>query len=263
MEKNQYGIISDIRSLLDSLKEQVGVIESKLAELEASAPQEAQDMPIDISIDMEDFPGIGDMPASTEPVPAVTEVPDVPAEAEDYPSANQDLPDTAEDAVESLDSPAPEEEQAVMEHHAAEPVTESAQRPLEKDQTEPESVLLPQESLEESLPAAPARSINDVERTKARKTVIDAAREQQAWRKDMPGTAVKNIISAISLADRALLINTLFSGDAIAFNDAITAFNGMSSFEQAEQYITENHPGWNMNSEIVYRLMMAIRRKLR
>ncbi|MDO5443225.1 MAG: hypothetical protein Q4G10_06095 [Bacteroidia bacterium] len=117
---------------------------------------------------------------------------------------------------------------------------------------------------DEVLLSAPVENINDKqEKKKAKKAVMDVMVEKCAWKTAMPGSPVKNIISAISLNDRVLLINTLFKEDAIAFQDAISTLNGMSSFAEAEAYIIENHPDWNLNSDIVYRLMMAIRRKLK
>ena len=73
---------------------------------------------------------------------------------------------------------------------------------------------------------------------------------------------VKNIISAISLNDRVLLINVLFREDPMLFQETITKFNSMGSLGEALAYISENFPEWDMNTEPVYRLMMAVRRKL-
>ncbi len=92
--------------------------------------------------------------------------------------------------------------------------------------------------------------------------VMDVMAEKQAWRVDRPGTQVKNIISAISLNDRVLLINVLFREDPMLFQNTIAAFNAMTSLDEAVAYVQTNFPEWNMNSEPVYRLMMAVRRKL-
>ena len=92
---------------------------------------------------------------------------------------------------------------------------------------------------------------------------MDVMAEKQAWRTDRPGSEVKNVISAISLNDRVLLINVLFKEDPILFQNTINAFNGMSNLEEAITYVHVNFPEWDMNSEPVYRLMMAVRRKLR
>ncbi len=104
------------------------------------------------------------------------------------------------------------------------------------------------------------KAIMDV--AKADTAVMDVMAEKQAWRTDRPGMPVKNIISAISLNDRVLLINTLFGENPILFQETIAKFNGMASLSEALTYISENHADWDMNSEPVYRLMMAVRRKL-
>ena len=106
----------------------------------------------------------------------------------------------------------------------------------------------------------PKKAIMDV--AKADTAVMDVMAEKQAWRTDRPGMPVKNIISAISLNDRVLLINTLFGENPILFQETIAKFNGMASLSEALAYISENHADWDMNSEPVYRLMMAVRRKL-
>ena len=93
--------------------------------------------------------------------------------------------------------------------------------------------------------------------------MMDVLAERQAWRIDRPGSAVKNVISAISLNDRVLLINILFGEDPMLFQDTISAFNGMQTLDEATAYIKANFPDWDMDSEPVYRLMMAVRRKLR
>lgn len=82
------------------------------------------------------------------------------------------------------------------------------------------------------------------------------------WMIDIPGSPVANVISAISLNDRVLFINTLFKEDPSLFQDTIAAFNKMESITEAISYVVTNFPEWNLGSEVVYRLMMAVRRKL-
>lgn len=60
-----------------------------------------------------------------------------------------------------------------------------------------------------------------------------------------------------------LFINTLFKGDPILFNESISVLNGMAGFEEAMNYISREHPEWNLSSDVSYRLIMAIRRKLK
>ena len=114
--------------------------------------------------------------------------------------------------------------------------------------------------------AAPAETIEPkksiLDTAKADTAVMDVMAEKQAWRTDRPGMPVRNIISAISLNDRVYLINTLFGEDPMLFQETISKFNAMGSLSEALAYIGEKHPDWDMNSDAVYRLMMAVRRKL-
>jgi hypothetical protein len=82
------------------------------------------------------------------------------------------------------------------------------------------------------------------------------------WRKDNPGMMVKNIRSGISLLDRAQFIGTLFKEDFTLYDNTIAELNNMNSLDEAVAYIKEHFPEWNMNSDVVYRFMMAIRKKL-
>ena len=111
-------------------------------------------------------------------------------------------------------------------------------------------------------PAAEEPKAAILDSKKAETAVMDVMAEKQAWRTDRPGSQVKNVISAISLNDRVLLINVLFREDPMLFQDTISAFNWMASLDEAIAYIQTHFPEWDMNSEPVYRLMMAVRRKL-
>ncbi len=111
--------------------------------------------------------------------------------------------------------------------------------------------------------AAPKAKAAILDSQKAETAVMDVMAEKQAWRTDRPGSPVKNVISAISLNDRVLLINVLFKEDPILFQNTISAFNGMTTLDEALTYIKSNFPDWDLNSEPVYRLMMAVRRKLK
>ena len=93
--------------------------------------------------------------------------------------------------------------------------------------------------------------------------VMDKMAEKESWRTDMPGSGVNDIRSAISLNDRILFINTLFHEDPIASQDTLGALNAMPSFEDGIRYLKDRHPEWNTESEVVYRFMMAVRRKLK
>lgn len=105
-----------------------------------------------------------------------------------------------------------------------------------------------------------AKSINDA--TQAVKSVNDRSATPHAWRTGLPGSPVRNILSAISLNDRVLFINTLFQEDPALFQSTIAQFNEMQTLDEAEAYIETHFPGWNLDSDIAFRFMMAVRRKL-
>lgn len=149
--------------------------------------------------------------------------------------------------------------------------------PMDEPSTIPEPVPEPTLDIEPEIVIAPAPESETTQKTepaprpkasildsqKPETAVMDVMAEKQAWRTDRPGSQVKNVISAISLNDRVLLINVLFKEDPILFQSTISAFNGMTNLDEAISYIQTNFPDWDMNSEPVYRLMMAVRRKLR
>jgi hypothetical protein len=93
--------------------------------------------------------------------------------------------------------------------------------------------------------------------------IIDTMTDRQAWRTDMPGGAVKDVRSAISLNDRILFINKLFDEDPMAFQTAIGRINSMESLPEVIDYVHAEHSDWNLESDTVYRFMMAVRRKVR
>lgn len=96
---------------------------------------------------------------------------------------------------------------------------------------------------------------------RARKTVAEVMEDKQAWRTDIPGAPVRDLLSAISLNDRVQFINTLFKGDPSIFQQTRAKINLMTSLDQVVDFITSTFD-WDMNSQIVYRFMMAVRRKI-
>ena len=99
--------------------------------------------------------------------------------------------------------------------------------------------------------------------TVASSPIIDSLTDKQAWRSDMPGGKVNDVRSAISLHDRLLFINKLFDEDPIAFQTALGKINTMESLDEVVGYVASEHSDWNLESDTVYRFMMAIRRKVR
>ncbi|MDE6146971.1 MAG: hypothetical protein K2G18_02805 [Bacteroidales bacterium] len=224
MENREEQILSEIRSVVSSIRMQFEELDSKISELHRIyGCGSSFDAPIDLDLDDE-------LPAEDEASPsdysAVVPVPDVFAdspenEAEQMSSGFPDVPSSPEPKIEPV---VPE----TVTEHASEPIYEKAQ--------------------------------NEMDMPKA---VIDMMAEKQAWRIAIPGTPVRDIRSAISLNDRIIFINLLFGEDPVAFQQALTQINSMETLGQAVEYIAAEHPDWDLDSDLVYRFMMAVRRKVK
>ncbi len=116
---------------------------------------------------------------------------------------------------------------------------------------------------EEEPKARKAKAPSEHRQYSGHKVIADQKYGNEAWRKDMPGPEVKDVRSAISLNDRVMFISTLFRDDSMLFQDVINKINALTTLEKAVQYLKENFPEWDMDSELVYRFMMSIRRKIR
>lgn len=264
MEKSRTEILSEIQETLAELKARIAELEERLSSIEpAEEPEEAtpvavpveDDMPEPVEIDVaaeEDLPEpIGtpaeyDAPGQVEaPVEDMTPI-DISIDIEEV--------GFPEEAAEP-EAPAAPAAPAVAPERAPAPAPEPVIEPV-IDSNDEEGLLL-------DGAVQPKASINDRQERKVKKAVMDVMGQKLAWKTAMPGTPVKNVISAISLNDRVLFINTLFKEDPMAFQETISAFNAMSSFDEAEEYVRSHFPDWNLNSDQVFRLMMAVRRKLK
>ena len=226
--------MSEIKDMMASIRSQLEVLDAKMAELQQVVDQEDADVvPIDLDLgdDLQVYPSAEDLTVAEE---AVAEEP-----VEDVDVSDDDLPfgDFPEEAAPSAEE-VPAEVPMVEETDDDLPIF-----------AEPEPVVQ----------AAPVLT----EEPKAKTAVIDAMTDRQAWRTDMPGTQVKDIRSAISLNDRILFINYLFNEDPMAFQEALTKINQMSSLDEVVAYVVGSFPDWNLESDVVYRFMMAVRRKVR
>ena len=237
MKKTGWQILSEIREALGVINGKIAEVELQLAELEGF-------------MDFDE----GDAPAPEEPAPAPEPEPVFVAEPEPEPEPAF--------VVEPEPEPVYVRETVVDPEPAPEKVLEVEPEPEKVFVVEPEdpepapAPSSPAPSLEPSSPAP----TGDLPKPKA--AVIDVMTDKCAWKTDIPGTPVRNIISGISLNDRILFVNTLFKGDAQAFQATIALFNSYATLSQAEEFIRSNYPGWNLDSEVVYRFMMAVRRKL-
>ena len=82
------------------------------------------------------------------------------------------------------------------------------------------------------------------------------------WYSARPGAPVKHIRSGISLLDRSLFIGTLFKEDFDKYDRTLSQLDACTSLDQAAAYVLEHFPEWNLESDIVYSFMMAVRKKL-
>lgn len=257
------------------LKEEAAAVAEDIQEASAAEP-EVQDIP---EVTEAEVPAVEDIPETEDAaLPAMEDIPEEPettAEVEDIPAETgaepvaEDMPAEISATAEVEDIPAetgaePAEVTPVRE--MAEPTEGTAQAEKTAPAAETEEDDLP---FFDEVPARPVKKKTSsesgrkaiVDSITADAAVMDVMAEQQAWRTDRAGSPVKNVISAISLNDRVLLINILFKEDPLLFQDTIAAFNSMSGFEEAVTYVKQHFPEWDLNSDPVYRLMMAVRRK--
>jgi hypothetical protein len=182
--------------------------------------------------------------------------------------ADLDLPEFQESEPEVVTETVAEPEPVVEPEPASEPEPVAELEPEIEPEPEVEPEPLPEvfpEPDEDDLPlfAEPESIFETAQKSpKARKAVVDVMEDKQAWRNDIPGAPVKDILSAISLNDRVQFINVLFNSDPALFQQARAQINAMDTLDQAVDYITSTY-NWDMGSQVVYRFMMAVRRKLK
>jgi hypothetical protein len=239
MENREQQILSDIKSLMNSVRLQLEQLDAKMAELQqVYDPQGFDAEPIDIELDV--FPAFEQ---EEEMLPETdAETVEEPLEA----PVEETFEEVSEDVIEEIVEDVPEVVELAVE---AEPMPEPEQEP----EQELEPLFMEIEDIPEAQPEKPQS------RPAA---VIDVMATKQAWRTDMPGTPVKDIRAAIALVDRALFINRLFSEDAMAFLETLNHINQAASLDEAVDYLAHKHPEWDFDSDIVYRFMMAVRRKI-
>ena len=199
MENRQQQILSEIQSMMTSIRNQFNLLDAKISEFQQCVAAEDEQETIDL-----------------EPIEFISLANEQAVEVEST-DVVDDLPE--DDDLPFFDEPENVVEEAVLEP-VAEPVVKSA-------------------------------------------PIIDTMTDKQAWRTDMPGSPVKDVRSAISLNDRILFINKLFDEDPMAFQEAIGKVNSFETFAQVVEYIITEHSDWNLESDTVYRFMMAVRRKVR
>ena len=244
MENKEQQILSEIKAMMATIRQQMEMLDAKMAELQQMSRFEGEEVaPIVLDIDTFDLP--------VEEVPEET-----PAPAEPSDDLPFDLP------VEETPVEEPVQEAPVAAEPEIETVVEAASEPMTEDL--PEEILLEDHAAEETAPVIVAEPEPEVVvKPLVKEAIIDAMTEKQAWRTDMPGTQVKDVRLAISLHERVLFINHLFSEDPMAFQTTVNKVNASASLDEVVEYVKETFPQWDLDSDLVYRFMMAVRRKIR
>ena len=230
MENRQQQILSEIQSMMTSIRNQFNLLDAKISEFQQCVAAEDEQETIELE-------PIEFISLSNEQAVEVEEVPVEPEVAVELQTVVDDLPEE-EDLPEDDDLPFFDEPENIVEEAA--PILEPVAEPVL------ESVV--ETAAEPVVKSAP---------------IIDTMTDKQAWRTDMPGSPVKDVRSAISLNDRILFINKLFDEDPMEFQEAIGKVNSFETFAQVVEYISTEHSDWNLESDTVYRFMMAVRRKVR
>lgn len=251
MDRNE--IIEELRRKIAEIKSRVAVLEDKLAALENDKADSVEHIDLEQENLLPDIAEIADVEAPVvEPAEEEIEVKPVAEDIEDLP-----------------------EETAVSEEEAAqEPESQEIDDMPEADVQDNAGDDLPGEDggslfgvFGEAEPAlAKTRSVktvNDANSSRVHKTIGESHTGTRAWLTDMPGPEVKDVRSAISLNDRVMFISSLFREDSMLFQDVVSKINAQTSIDKVVSYLEEIFPEWNMDSELVYRFMMAVRRKIR
>lgn len=268
MENMRIENLSDVKSYIEDILLRLNALEKELAALKAEAHPSvdfsSNTEAIDISFDVIDNlvddnikeeDSISPIEVAEENIvnneiaiekevtieesPAVVEIADKEAESE----TEETTADVAEVTVET--------EEAAIEEEEEEDYSESlfgsdfAPSAKPKGRKSKKAVIL-----------------NDVA-SESSDSVIDRLSDKKTWMRDIPGSEVKSLKSAIALGDQVVYIRKLFRDDSALYQDSIDKLNNMSSLKDAVQYLESTFPEWNMDSDDVYRFMMAVRRRIR
>ena len=225
METKDTEKFKELINRVEALKKELADIEARLAELVSEEASEPASEP-ESSDPIDISLDIYEPVVDSVPAPGPVEIEDIPV-VEDVPVA-EDIP-AAEEAPVVEESPAVED--------------------------------LPSGLFGEPEPA-PVGS--HVHKAKGKgPAVLDAMAGKAAWRTDIPGPEVKSLRSAIALGDQVVFINRLFRKDSALYQDTIDRLNAMDSLSEAMDYLSGTFPEWDLDSDDVYRFMMAVRRRIR
>ena len=246
-------ISKDVLARLEELSGRVAALEQELALLKGA---HEEGLEVDLTnLNIEDFAvELGD-PAeeNSDEIPQADEPASQPEPLHDHDF--QPLPVSEAEPVPAI-GPGSDSEPAQEPESENEPVTTA------------EEVDLPVPAKEEKQALGEFGLFGEIEPKKKRESrqrnvTAEMMPSMEAWKSDMPGSPVKNIRSGISLNDRVMFKNSLFRSDSALFRDTLDRLNGMDSLAGAVKYLKSTFPEWAWGSEMVYRFMMCVRRKLR
>lgn len=259
MDRNE--IIEELRREIAEIKSRLAVLEDKLAALENDKAEPAEHIDLEQENILPDIAEIADVEVTVEepveaPVvePAVEEVEVKPVaeEIEDMPEETVTSEEETAEGTESQEiDDAPE---ADVQDNAGDDLPGEDGGSLFGGFGEVEPALGKTRSV---------KTVNDANSSRVHKTIGESHTGTRAWLTDMPGPEVKDVRSAISLNDRVMFISSLFREDSMLFQDVVSKINAQTSIDKVISYLEETFPEWNMDSELVYRFMMAVRRKIR
>ena len=255
MDRNE--IIEELRREIAEIKSRVAVLEDKLAALENDKADPVEHIDLEQENILPDIAEIADVAVPVE-APVVE-----PAEEEvEAKPVAEDIEDMPEETVAPADETAEETESQEIDDAPEADVQDNAGDDLPGDDGgslfggfgEVEPALAKTRSV---------KTVNDANSSRVHKTIGESHTGTRAWLTDMPGPEVKDVRSAISLNDRVMFISSLFREDSMLFQDVVSKINAQTSIDKVVSYLEETFPEWNMDSELVYRFMMAVRRKIR
>lgn len=298
MDKSPKEILAELDAELSALKARVGEIEKKvellrneldmepaepldlgtadyLYDIADAVPEDipaenvpeavADDMPADVFAENAGE-NVGESVPDDIPEPESESEPEAEPETEDFPESDPEKEQEPAQEPEDLPEAVPGLGTQTGPEPEAEPEQVAGTEPEPKPEDLPEEdgfSLFGGMAEEEEPKARKTKAPSEHRQYSGHKVMADQKYGNEAWRKDMPGPEVKDVRSAISLNDRVMFISTLFRDDSMLFQDVINKINALTTLEKAVQYLKENFPEWDMDSELVYRFMMSVRRKIR
>lgn len=251
MDRNE--IIEELRREIAEIKSRVAVLEDKLAALENDKVEPAEHIDLEQENILPDIAEIADVEEPVEE-PAEEEIDDMPEGTVISEEETTEEPEAQEIEVKHETQEIEDMPEADVQDNAGDDLPEDDGGSLFGGFGDVEPVCEKTRSV---------RTINDANSSRVHKTIGESHTGSHAWLTDMPGPEVKDIRSAISLNDRVMFISSLFREDSMLFQDVVSRINAQTSIDKVVSYLEETFPEWNMDSELVYRFMMAVRRKIR